>query len=98
MACMIATFSILILFIFTILILIFPYIIRYSHFSLFSLQVPVGPGTLGRILNVIGEPVDEQGDEKEREELCATHHEHKPQIFALHLNIPYSFPLLVFPA
>jgi flagellar biosynthesis/type III secretory pathway ATPase len=24
-------------------------------------QVPVGPGTLGRILNVIGEPVDEQG-------------------------------------
>ena len=26
-----------------------------------QLQVPVGPGTLGRILNVIGEPVDEQG-------------------------------------
>lgn len=24
-------------------------------------MVPVGPGTLGRILNVIGEPVDEQG-------------------------------------
>ena len=25
------------------------------------MQVPVGRGTLGRILNVIGEPVDEQG-------------------------------------
>ena len=25
------------------------------------IMVPVGPGTLGRILNVIGEPVDEQG-------------------------------------
>lgn len=24
------------------------------------IMVPVGPGTLGRILNVIGEPVDEQ--------------------------------------
>lgn len=25
------------------------------------IKVPVGRGTLGRILNVIGEPVDEQG-------------------------------------
>jgi len=25
------------------------------------IMIPVGPGTLGRILNVIGEPVDEQG-------------------------------------
>ncbi|MBN9013946.1 MAG: F0F1 ATP synthase subunit beta, partial [Rhizobiales bacterium] len=25
------------------------------------IRVPVGPGTLGRIMNVIGEPVDEQG-------------------------------------
>src|ERR1700676_2837495 len=25
------------------------------------IMVPVGPGTLGRILNVIGEPIDEQG-------------------------------------
>lgn len=25
------------------------------------IQVPVGPGTLGRILNVIGEPIDERG-------------------------------------
>jgi F0F1-type ATP synthase beta subunit len=25
------------------------------------MKVPVGPGTLGRILNVIGEPVDEKG-------------------------------------
>ena len=24
--------------------------------------VPVGPGTLGRIINVIGEPIDERGD------------------------------------
>jgi len=32
------------------------------------ITVPVGPGTLGRIINVIGEPVDEQGpvDAKER--------------------------------
>merc|ERR1719240_2218740 len=28
------------------------------------IMVPVGPGTLGRILNVIGEPVDEQGPVK----------------------------------
>lgn len=27
-------------------------------------QVPVGPGTLGRILNVIGEPIDEKGPVK----------------------------------
>ncbi len=26
-----------------------------------AIQVPVGPGTLGRILNVIGEPIDERG-------------------------------------
>ena len=25
------------------------------------IQVPVGPGTLGRIINVIGEPIDERG-------------------------------------
>src|ERR1700692_3362067 len=25
------------------------------------IMVPVGPGTLGRILNVIGEPIDRQG-------------------------------------
>lgn len=28
------------------------------------IQVPVGPGTLGRILNVIGEPIDEKGPVK----------------------------------
>ena len=27
-----------------------------------SIRMPVGPGTLGRIMNVIGEPVDERGD------------------------------------
>ena len=27
-----------------------------------SISVPVGPGTLGRILNVIGDPIDERGD------------------------------------
>src|SRR5256885_15166544 len=26
-----------------------------------SIRMPVGPGTLGRIMNVIGEPVDERG-------------------------------------
>src|SRR3954471_24950433 len=26
-----------------------------------SIRVPVGPATLGRILNVIGEPIDERG-------------------------------------
>ena len=26
-----------------------------------AISVPVGPGTLGRILNVIGEPIDEKG-------------------------------------
>ncbi len=31
------------------------------------IQVPVGKGTLGRIMNVIGEPVDEQGPIKSKE-------------------------------
>lgn len=26
-----------------------------------SIQIPVGPETLGRIMNVIGEPIDERG-------------------------------------
>src|SRR3546814_2379663 len=26
-----------------------------------AIRMPVGPGTLGRIINVIGEPVDERG-------------------------------------
>ena len=34
---------------------------KQQHQQQQQLQVPVGPGTLGRILNVIGEPVDEQG-------------------------------------
>src|ERR1700675_3368177 len=29
-----------------------------------AISVPVGPGTLGRIMNVIGEPVDEAGPVK----------------------------------
>ena len=29
-----------------------------------SIRVPVGEGTLGRIMNVIGEPIDEAGDIK----------------------------------
>lgn len=28
------------------------------------IRVPVGEGTLGRIINVIGEPIDEAGDRK----------------------------------
>jgi len=31
------------------------------------IQVPVGPETLGRIVNVIGEPIDEKGDVKTKE-------------------------------
>ena len=31
------------------------------------IKVPVGPETLGRIINVIGEPIDEKGDVKSRE-------------------------------
>ena len=31
------------------------------------IQVPVGPETLGRIINVIGEPIDEKGDVKTKE-------------------------------
>ena len=30
------------------------------------ISVPVGPETLGRILNVIGEPVDERGPSKNK--------------------------------
>jgi len=33
------------------------------------ITVPVGPETLGRILNVIGEPIDERGEVKTRERL-----------------------------
>ena len=31
------------------------------------IKVPVGPETLGRIINVIGEPIDEKGDVKSEE-------------------------------
>ena len=31
------------------------------------IQVPVGPETLGRIINVIGEPIDEKGEVKTKE-------------------------------
>ena len=31
------------------------------------IKVPVGPETLGRIINVIGEPIDEKGDVKSKE-------------------------------
>lgn len=40
------------------------------------IQVPVGPKTLGRIINVIGEPVDEKGpifDKKEDEKFAPLH-------------------------
>jgi len=32
-----------------------------------TIRVPVGDGTLGRIMNVVGEPVDEQGPIKSKE-------------------------------
>ena len=31
------------------------------------ISVPVGPETLGRIINVIGEPIDEKGEVKTKE-------------------------------
>ncbi len=34
-----------------------------------SIQVPVGPGTLGRIMNVVGDPIDERGPIKATEYL-----------------------------
>ena len=40
-------------------------------------QVPVGPGTLGRIINVIGEPVDEAGPVKSKG-MLAIHQERRP--------------------
>ena len=33
------------------------------------IKVPVGPETLGRIINVIGEPIDEKGEIKTKERL-----------------------------
>ena len=33
------------------------------------ISVPVGPETLGRIINVIGQPIDEKGDVKTKEKL-----------------------------
>ena len=40
----------------------------------FPIRVPVGAGTLGRIINVIGEPVDEEGPVK-AEDMRAIHQE-----------------------
>ena len=37
----------------------------HTHAHTTIMQVPVGNGTLGRIINVIGEPVDEQGPIRE---------------------------------
>ena len=31
------------------------------------IKVPVGPETLGRIINVVGEPIDERGEVKTKE-------------------------------
>lgn len=38
------------------------------------IRIPVGPKTLGRIINVIGEPIDERGSINS-EHLAATHQE-----------------------
>ena len=45
------------------------------------IQVPVGPETLGRIINVIGEPIDEKGEVKTKE---------NGQFIELHLNLVIS--------
>ena len=42
------------------------------------IQVPVGPETLGRIINVIGEPIDERGEVKTKK---------VGQFIELHLNL-----------
>lgn len=33
------------------------------------IQIPVGPETLGRIINVIGEPIDERGPIKTKQKM-----------------------------
>ena len=38
-----------------------------------SIQAPVGPGTLGRIMNVVGQPIDEAGPIKTVEYLSLIH-------------------------
>ena len=48
-----------------------------------SIRVPVGPGTLGRIMNVIGEPIDEQGPIKS--DIFRTIHRDAPS-FAEQIN------------
>ena len=35
---------------------------RIDPFAAILWQIPVGRATLGRIMNVIGEPIDERGD------------------------------------
>merc|ERR1712121_415616 len=35
-----------------------------------AIKIPVGPETLGRIINVIGEPIDERGDVKAKNSLA----------------------------
>lgn len=49
------------------------------------IMVPVGPGTLGRILNVIGEPVDEQGNS------CPSPHLHLLSILLDDSAVPSTF-------
>ena len=48
-----------------------------------AIQVPVGPETLGRIINVIGEPIDEKGEVKTKK---------SGQFTELHLNLAINQP------
>ena len=49
-----------------------------------TIQVPVGPETLGRIMNVLGEPIDEQGEIGEKKR--ASIHQDPPKFVELSLN------------
>ena len=47
------------------------------------IQVPVGPETLGRIINVVGEPIDQKGEVKTKESWSI----HRPACLLINLQV-----------
>ena len=59
------------------------------------IQVPVGPETLGRIINVIGEPIDERGEVKTKESwpIHRAAPEFNEPVSYTHLTLPTTSPV-----
>lgn len=48
------------------IVLLFSFVFHLIIYFVFTIQVPVGRATLGRIINVIGEAIDEKGELSKR--------------------------------